>query len=228
MNTRSGITGRLKYRFDGEGQKLRCIVTGVIDGEELTYESPEVGQITTKNSPLWNSDPQQQLGYFASRSWARRHTPEVLLGVYDREEVQSYQGPDKAKDVTPSLQERLAQRRHVEPADEGFDQSSINEQLGQAKSDPEMGEVAPEVQDIVPDEKHSDYTPETQEDPIHDVGTLIERLNTALEASTDLVGVEKVKSNFLEEVKASGPTMIKAADNMLNNRRTEIGDGNND
>lgn len=87
VNTRSGIQGRLKYRYEGSGDTLTCTVTGILDGEEFSYTSPEMGKITTKNSPLWKSDPQQQLGYFAARSWARRYVPEVLLGVYDREEM---------------------------------------------------------------------------------------------------------------------------------------------
>lgn len=101
VNTRSGIKGRLRYQFDGEGPSLTCTVTGVLDGEECTYTSPPMGSITTKNSPLWKSDPQQQLGYFAARSWARRHCPEVILGVYDRDEAEEFRGPDKAKNITP-------------------------------------------------------------------------------------------------------------------------------
>lgn len=108
VNTRSGIKGRLKYRFDGDGGNMTCTVTGTLDGGEHAYTSPPIGSITTKNSPLWKSDPQQQLGYFSARSWARRYTPEVILGVYDREEAATFQGPDNAKDVTPGLQARLA------------------------------------------------------------------------------------------------------------------------
>lgn len=101
VNTRSGIKGRLKYRYEGEGPSLTCTVIGTLDGEECTYTSPPMGSITTKNSPLWKSDPQQQLGYFAARSWARRHCPEVILGVYDRDEAEEFRGPDNAKNITP-------------------------------------------------------------------------------------------------------------------------------
>lgn len=103
VNTRSGIKGRLKYTYEGEGNSLTCTVTGILDGEEYAYTSPPVGSITTKNSPLWKTDPQQQLGYYSARSWARRYTPEVLLGVYDRDEAEEFRGPDKAKDVTPAF-----------------------------------------------------------------------------------------------------------------------------
>lgn len=103
VNTRSGIKGRLKYAYDGEGASLTCTVTGILEGEEYAYTSPPVGSITTKNSPLWKTDPQQQLGYYSARSWARRYTPEVLLGVYDRDEAEDFRGPEKAKDVTPAF-----------------------------------------------------------------------------------------------------------------------------
>ena len=120
VNTRSGIKGRLRYAYTGEGGSLQCTVTGSLDGEDFSYTSPRFDQITTKNSPLWKSDPQQQLGYFAARSWARRYVPEVLLGVYDRDEVEGF-GPDNARDVTPAAPGIAA--RLSKPADgprEGF------------------------------------------------------------------------------------------------------------
>lgn len=102
VNTRSGIKGRLKYEFNGTGDAMTCRVVGILDGEECEYVSPPIGTINPKNSPLWKTDPQQQLGYFSARSWARRHVPEVILGVYDREEAESFQGPDNAKNITPA------------------------------------------------------------------------------------------------------------------------------
>jgi len=132
VNTRSGIKGRLKYRYDGTGNDMTCTVTGTIDGDELEYTTPPIGSITTKNSPLWKSDPQQQLGYFAARSWARRHTPEVILGVYDREEAEQFTGPDNAKDVTPqpSVMARLkaAQEatQQLQDEREGFNHSFVH------------------------------------------------------------------------------------------------------
>lgn len=125
VNTRSGIEGRLKYRFEGDGDAMKCFVVGKIDGEELDYESPAIGSIHPKNSPLWKTDPQQQLGYYSARAWARRHTPEVILGVYDREEAETFQGPENAKDVTPSLTQRLALAKQTpqegQQTREGFD-----------------------------------------------------------------------------------------------------------
>lgn len=111
INTRSGIEGRLEYSFEGEGGDRVCIASGKLDGKVLEVRSPKFKDITPKNSPLWKSDPDQQHCYYTGRSWGRRHTPEVILGVYDRDEVEEFRGPDNARDVTPktSLSARLAQ-----------------------------------------------------------------------------------------------------------------------
>ena len=131
INARSGIKGRLKYLFEGEGADLVCTVTGTLDGDECVYSSPRVGNITTKNSPLWKTDPEQQLGYYSARNWARRHCPEVILGAYDRDEAEEFRGPDNARDVTPtpSVMERLqaAQSAPERTADavEGFSAAHV-------------------------------------------------------------------------------------------------------
>lgn len=106
VNTRAPLVERLRVKFEGEGAKRRCIVSGTLIGEEESreVESPEIGSITTKNSPLWKSDPDQQLSYYTKRTWARREVPEVLLGVYDIDEMRAAEGrrgPDRAVDITP-------------------------------------------------------------------------------------------------------------------------------
>jgi len=86
---RAPITGRFEVTYDGEGDKRRCTVSAKLrDGATATYTSPEVGKIPVKNSPLWKSDPDQQLFYFASRSMCRRHFPDVILGIYTEDELQ--------------------------------------------------------------------------------------------------------------------------------------------
>jgi hypothetical protein len=95
---RAPIKGRFKVDYSGEGDKRRCTVSATLDdGELVTYESPEIGKILTKNSPLWKSDPDQQLFYFSSRSLCRRHFPDVLLGIYTQDEISEIEpAPDRA------------------------------------------------------------------------------------------------------------------------------------
>lgn len=101
IEQRAPIKGRIKGRYKGEGAERQVVLTVVSeeDGQEIEYTSPQIGQITTKNSPLWKADPDQQLWYYAARAMCRRHFPDVLLGVYEKEEIEH---APKIKDVTPA------------------------------------------------------------------------------------------------------------------------------
>jgi hypothetical protein len=103
LNASGAVKGGLRYRFEGTGQERYCIASGVLAGskEPVEVQSPPLSQINPKNSPLWKTDPDQQLAYYTGRAWCRRHKPEMLLGVYDVDEVETFVGPDNAKDVTP-------------------------------------------------------------------------------------------------------------------------------
>ena len=100
---RAPIVGRFKVEFAGEGDKRTCLVTAnLTDGDFVTYISPEIGKIPTKNSPLWKQDPDQQLFYYSGRALCRRHFPDVLLGIYTPDELyREMRSPEHARDVTP-------------------------------------------------------------------------------------------------------------------------------
>jgi hypothetical protein len=106
VEARAPLQKRLRPSYEGEGPERVCIVTGYIKGEvdPLIYRSPMFKDIPTKNSPLWKGDPDQQQWHYSVRAWARRFVPDVLLGIYSRDELEDggdHTGPDKAKDVTP-------------------------------------------------------------------------------------------------------------------------------
>lgn len=86
---RAPIKSRFRYEFTGEGDNRRCTISvTTTDDEVVTHTSPPFGLITPKNSPLWKSDSDQQLGYHTARALCRRHFPDVLLGVYTMDELQ--------------------------------------------------------------------------------------------------------------------------------------------
>ena len=121
VNSRAPLKRRLRMFYDGEGQTRRCKVLGMLEGEvdELEYQSPTIAEIAVKNSPLWKGDPDQQLHYYAVRAWSRRHVPEVLLGVYSRDELEAGgYGPEHARDVTPTPRPTRAESRPYELYDE--------------------------------------------------------------------------------------------------------------
>jgi hypothetical protein len=43
--------------------------------------------VRTRNSPLWSTNPQQQLGYLAVKYWVRLYAPDAILGVYSDDEL---------------------------------------------------------------------------------------------------------------------------------------------
>lgn len=96
---RAPIIGRFKITYSGEGDKRRCRVAAKLNdgsGEEVEYESPEIGKIPVKNSPLWKGDPDQQLFYYSSRAMCRRHFPDVILGIYTQDELQDMPPEERA------------------------------------------------------------------------------------------------------------------------------------
>lgn len=100
VNSSGAVKGSLRYRYEGEGQNRVCIASATLmgDSEPVEVRSPRLADITPKNSPLWKADPDQQLAYYTGRNWARRYKPEMLLGVYDVDEVEGFAS---ARDVTP-------------------------------------------------------------------------------------------------------------------------------
>lgn len=80
---------RPKFEYFGSGPTRQCKVSFFVkdEPEPLEYLSPEFKDIPTKNSPLWKGDPDQQLGYYSVRAGARRHFPDIIMGVYTPEEI---------------------------------------------------------------------------------------------------------------------------------------------
>ncbi|KHJ69699.1 recombinase RecT [Pantoea rodasii] len=58
-----------------------------------------LSQAQVRNSTLWASDPKQQLAYLAVKRWARLHCPDVILGVYTPDEIDT--APPVERDITP-------------------------------------------------------------------------------------------------------------------------------
>jgi len=86
LNSSGVLARRLDYEFAGEGATRKVTVRGTLRGEESARElSVELKDAKTTNG-MWTKQPDQQLVYFATRAWARRYAPEVMLGVYAPEE----------------------------------------------------------------------------------------------------------------------------------------------
>lgn len=103
--SRAPLVNRPREKFEGEGTDMTCTITAYLKGEEepFVYTSPPIKDIKVQNSPLWKTDPSQQLFYYSTRAWARRHVPDVLLGIYAVDELPDYKpgDPRGMQDITP-------------------------------------------------------------------------------------------------------------------------------
>lgn len=101
IQTSGILEGRLRYDFKGDGNGRKVICSGHIRGEpkertvEVTLESAKT------TNEWWSKTPDQMLTYHAARVWARRHAPEVMLGVYSPDEFDVPPHEREAIDITP-------------------------------------------------------------------------------------------------------------------------------
>lgn len=88
---RAPIVRRPHYAFEGDGDAMVCTVTvTTTDGDVIEHRSPKINEIAVRNAPNWKHDRQQQLGYYTIRAMARRHFPDILMGIYSREEAENF------------------------------------------------------------------------------------------------------------------------------------------
>ena len=144
VEARAPLRGRLRYKIVGEGDERRCEVFGTFRGETEphVYISEPLGKLRAargkndrgqvKGSPLWEAQPEVQLFYSASRTWARMFCPDVILGIYAVDELPE----DEPVDVTPKLSkadeyaERLrASKAAQADAKQGFDAERVVREL---------------------------------------------------------------------------------------------------
>jgi hypothetical protein len=97
---KSALGVRLRYDYEGQGDQRKVTVTGEIDGQPSTVEGTVADWKTTGKGSPWEkpANHDQMLAYRGARQWARRHAPEVILGVYSPDEF------DEAsiRNVTPA------------------------------------------------------------------------------------------------------------------------------
>lgn len=88
LHTSGALTSRLRYDYSGEGDTREVVVSATLANEnEVRSVKIRLKDARTSN-PLWTKQADQQLAYHGARVWARRYTPEVILGVYSPEEME--------------------------------------------------------------------------------------------------------------------------------------------
>jgi hypothetical protein len=124
--TKKGENGKRDTEFRVPGWSMEeekgcgVRVWATLKGEDEPRElSLMLEQASVRNSPLWASDPKQQLAYLAVKRWSRLYTPDVILGVYTQDELDE---SPRMKDLNEPLPKNAkpadiaARRRNAEPA----------------------------------------------------------------------------------------------------------------
>lgn len=102
VTSSTAVQGRFHFEYGGEWDRIGGVapdkrdesglfikVGAILRGEsEITWGEPVyLADVKTRNSPLWKTQPKQQIAYLGIKYWARLYCPEVLLGVYTPDEI---------------------------------------------------------------------------------------------------------------------------------------------
>jgi hypothetical protein len=86
VNARGNLEERLSFSYDGAGDARTITVSGRMPGEQTPRTVTVALKDARTNAQVWKTQPDQQLMYHGTRVWARRHAPELVLGVWAPEE----------------------------------------------------------------------------------------------------------------------------------------------
>lgn len=168
INAFAPLKQRPDIKWEGEGPDRVCIVIAEFkDGAVREVKSPKLKDIHPKNSPLWKSDPDQQQSYYTLRSFARRWCPEIILGIYDVEEMRFAEMRDVSPEQ-PSVMQRLQARQEAPQTREGFDQSFVARETAALTGEADSGQTEANSQssELPPsDEGSADATTSSVGDP---------------------------------------------------------------
>lgn len=240
---RAPIKDRPDYEYSGTGDAMKCKVTvETITGKRITQESPAIKDITIKNSPLWASDPQQQLGYYTVRALARRHFPDVLGGIYDVEEAQAA----RARDITPAQEDeperqksklgamleagRIAQAQAAEAAKTA---PAATESVAEPAGEETTGDPTPEPEAAsapAPEPATAEPEPTKAASPLEspwntDEQAILDELTTALAGVSDEDGIAGIAKKLGGAMKGKRKALVTRANELVAEKRGAIAAG---
>lgn len=91
INTRARLREKMSYDITGTGDDIKVVVSAAFeDEEEARTVEATVKEAKTQSSGnrKWNELPDQMICYYGARKWARRHAPELMLGVCSEDDIQ--------------------------------------------------------------------------------------------------------------------------------------------
>lgn len=111
--------------------------------------------VTVRNSPVWKSDPRQQIAYLAVKRWSRLYCPDVILGVYTPDELAT---PEE-KNINPappgrrgteSLLSRLQGKEEVQDEQDAL--VAVLAQIASAETESALAAVETSAKTLEPEQ----------------------------------------------------------------------------
>lgn len=196
VNARAGLKSSLRYEFVGQGDDLTITVIGTFRNEdEPRIVTLSVRQAKTAND-MWIRDPEQKLAYSGAIRWARRHCPEITLGV-----------------VTDDDLERIAEQKPRPAAGGATTLDALTTQLTSAQETEVVTDDQGEVQEPFSDEPTVDegYRIRVKEvlDELHgiaDVEIAAEEIAAKAKSPEEVAIVRELEKAAIERIRnARGP-----------------------
>lgn len=115
LEATGAVRNHATYEYRGAGPDLECRVAYILakDTTPTWNEWYRLGDVKIRNSPLWATNPKQQLSYLQVKNWARQYAPGAILGIRTSDELQEMadavpKGPKrKSEQTTPAAAERV-------------------------------------------------------------------------------------------------------------------------
>lgn len=156
VNSLADLEERLSYTYTGTKgtPDFTVTVSGKIRGEkEPRSVTVRVGDVKTDNT-MWTKDPEQKLVYTGATKWARRHCPEIILGILTDEDPEVIELREAKGHVIPSENPFSNQKIDAQPAAEAPKRQKASKPAEQApapaesQADPEPENTAPPAEEI--------------------------------------------------------------------------------
>lgn len=193
VNTRAGLQGRLRYEFSGEGSARKVKIIGQFKGDpkpvdvDLTVKEGIAASDKGKGpNPMWLRDPDQKLVYSGVVKWARRHCPEVIMGVLTEDDIEAIEAA-REKAELPSATDEL------------------NAKLKSAFSAPVARTALPDPIDVTPEPEHrepgeipNEPEPEAKEAPAPALDPAGKTWESFAEAAGEIAQARKIDPEYFD------------------------------
>lgn len=88
INASGRIEQNLAYEYSGDpGPGRKVVVSATLKGEKKVRTVEGTVAAWATENDMWRKDQDQILSYRGAREWARRHMPEIILGIAAEEEL---------------------------------------------------------------------------------------------------------------------------------------------